>query len=156
MLFRSTNQTSYYSSISNSQIKTSLINNFIKFAEGNKLVNSVNNTDESSSLVEARMPSNSWIPASEYEVTPASISIDPLEYSVPNIYSDEEGVNNVKTGPLGVSYISSTGSVDKSLPKELIGSFDPITSCKRFGGSNCEDLYSNVDDRCVPELNKSI
>ena len=137
-------------------ISSSLINNFIKFAENNKLINLINQTDESSSLANKSNRSSSWQPASAYETQPVNIEVSPLGYKVPGIYLDEEGTTDkIISNVLGVSY-KQQNAFEMSIPKELLSQFDPIASCKRFGGSNCQELYEGVAERCVTELNKSL
>lgn len=161
----------------NTKIPSSLINNFIKFAEENKLVNGITNTDESTSLLVdggsiessqtvidglvSTTTNSSWQPATEYETPPKNVSIASMTYMVPTIYKEEENVSSIKTGPLGVSYIpkdsdSTTAVTDRSIPSEILSTFDPVKSCKRFGGDSCDELYANVADRCVTPLNKSL
>jgi hypothetical protein len=135
---------------------SSLINNFIKFAEGNKLINLVNQTDESSSLVNASNKTTSWQPASAYETPPTNIKVPSLEYKVPGIYLDEEGMaDKITSNVLGVSY-KQQSTFETPIPQELLGQFDPVTSCQRFGGNDCQELYEGVAERCVTELNKSL
>lgn len=138
------------------EVSSNLVNNFIKFAEGNKLINLIDQTDESLALTDLRNKDVSWRGASKYETPPKDIVVDPIEYKVPGIYLDEEGVSDsIVSNVLGVSYRQQT-SFESPIPKELLSTFDPVGSCQRFGGDNCQDLYENVSERCVAELNKSL
>lgn len=133
-----------------------LINNFIKFAEGNKLINLIDQTDESSTLSETTRRDISWQPATQYEAPPAEIVIQPLEYQVPGIYLDEEGITNqLKSNVLGVTY-KEQSTLNVPVPSQLLTQFDPVASCQRFGGDNCQELYAEVAEKCVGELNKSL
>lgn len=135
---------------------SSLINNFIKFTEGNKLINLIDQIDESSILTNSQTQSAPLQVASQYETQPKNLTVAPIEYSVPNIYLDEEGISGkITSNILGVSY-KKQDVVDSSIPQELLNNFDPVTSCQRFGGNNCQALYENVPERCVNELNKSL
>lgn len=135
---------------------SSLINNFIKFAEGNKLINLVNQTDESSEISTSTPKNIQWEPVSEYETPPTEIVTQPLEYQVPGIYLDEEGVTNqLRSNILGVTY-KEQPTFNISTPPQLLIQFDPVTSCQKFGGDNCQELYEDVADRCVGNLNKSL
>ena len=138
------------------EASSGLINNFIKFAEGNKLINLINQTDESSALEDPKNREVSWQPASEYETSPKDIVLSPMEYSVPGIYLDEEGMSdNIISNILGVSYKQGT-VLEAPIPKELLSTFDPVDSCQRFGGENCQSIYEDIAERCVTELNKSL
>jgi len=134
-----------------------LINNFIKFAEGNKLINLINQTDEAGVFVNQSPKRDiSWQPASEYETPPKEIIVESLEYKVPGIYLDEEGkAGQITSNVLGVSFIPEI-ALENIIPQELLTRFDPVASCQRFGGDNCQELYENVAERCVTELNKSL
>jgi hypothetical protein len=125
-----------------SSLPSSLINRFIKFTEENKLINQIDQVNETYELTNPVREGISWQPASDYETPPMDTSLQPLEYKVPRVYVDEENLSPEQFSPLQV-------------PSELLKAFDPVTSCKRFGGSNCEELYDKVADRCVPNLNKS-
>lgn len=136
---------------------SNLINNFIKFAEGNKLINLISQTDESSVLADPSPRRDvSWQPASKYETPPKEIVVEPIGYSVPGIYLDEEGKSGqIASNVLGVSFIPEV-VLENSIPQELLTRFDPVASCQRFGGDNCQELYENIAERCVTEINKSL
>lgn len=137
------------------QTKENLINNFIKFAENNKLINLIDQVNESEVLMNDSTRNISWEPATEYESDPREINISPIDYKVPGIYSDEELSKPIQSNVLGVSYLQDN-STDYPVPSALLKSFDPISSCRRFGGENCDAIYANIDERCVNELNKSL
>ena len=139
------------------QIESTLINNFIKFSEENKLVNLINNTDESSQIYNASNSSvsSSWEAITGFETEPRDIIIPPMEYKVPGVYLEEEATNPIRSNVLGVSYLQ-TPQDDFSIPRELFSQFDPVSSCQRFGGENCDQLYADSADRCVNPLNKSL
>lgn len=138
------------------EIKPSIINNFIKFAEENKLINLVDQTNESAVFLEEVRKTIPWQPVSKYETPPVDIKIQPMGYKVPQIYLEEEGVvGKLKSNVLGVLYKEKEDTYP-SIPSELLSKFDPVTSCKKFGGDNCEDLYANIAEKCVGNLNKSL
>lgn len=134
---------------------SSLINNFIKFSEGNKLISLIDQVDETSDLINKNSKDISWQPATLYETPPKEIVVPPIEYKVPGIYIDEELASPIQSNVLGVSY-TQKNTDQFPVPSELFSVFDPIASCKRFGGENCEALYENSDERCVNQINKSL
>ena len=134
---------------------SSLINNFIKFAEGNKLINLISQTDESSPIANKPTRDLQWQPATSYETPPKEIVVPGIEYKVPGIYLDEESASPIQSNVLGVSYTQKV-SDQFPLPSQLFSVFDPVVSCQRFGGENCEAIYENSDERCVNQVNKSL
>jgi hypothetical protein len=136
-------------------ITSNLVNNFIKFAEENKLINLINQTDESSFITRNSSRDISWKPATSYETPPKDLIVSPIEYKVPGIYADEELTSPIQSNVLGVSYIQKPSN-QFPVPAELFSAFDPIASCRRFGGEDCEALYANSDERCVNQINKSL
>jgi hypothetical protein len=136
-------------------ITPNLVNNFIKFAEENKLINIINQTDESSAITRNLSRNISWKPATSYETPPKDLIVSPIEYKVPGIYADEELTSPIQSNVLGVSYIQKPSN-QFPIPAELFSAFDPIASCRRFGGEDCEALYANSDERCVNQINKSL
>lgn len=129
------------------------INNFIRFTEQNKLVNQINNTNEVTSKINADSKKKSFTPVTQYELIGGeSISNLPSrKYSVPEIYS---GAKTKSSGP-GTNYLDSSIPTSNAMPIPM-PMFNPVESCRRFGGSNCEELYENVPDRCVSLFNKSL
>ena len=154
VLFTENPKTEVLSQISR-ETALNLINNFIKFAEGNKLINLIDQSDESSALIDKNSRNLSWQPVTPYETEPKEIIIPPIEYKVPGIYTDQELTSPIQSNILGVSY-TQDNSEQFPVPSELFSAFDPIASCQRFGGENCEALYENSDERCVNQLNKSL
>jgi hypothetical protein len=154
-------------------LPSGLINNFFKFAENNKLINSVSTTDERSRVERAQAslppePGNiltstlptpgsiNWNPATEFETTPQGIQKPkPLPYQVANVYKDLENIIGIREDALGASSlrVPQFGTLPST---KLSVSFNPVESCKRFGGENCEEIYQSVADRCVNNLNKSL
>lgn len=156
-LFPTSNASLLVSQLLQTSEPSNLINKFIKFSESNKLINLISQTNETESLPRSNNTQYNWQPKTAYESTPKNITINPIEYSVPGVYYEKEGVSQPTSGVLGVSYFPEAQSeVDASLPSTFIKYFDPIESCKRFGGQNCEDIYADVNDRCVDALNKSL
>lgn len=139
-------------------VTINLINNFIKLTETNKLINLVDQTNELSNIteVDSKQRQVDWNPVSQYESTPRDITINPLSYKIPGIYLEEEGVKDqIKSNVLGVSYRQKP-TFNTTIPGELASKFDPVSSCKKFGGDNCDEIYENVAERCVNDLNKSL
>lgn len=150
-----------------------LVNNFFKFAENNKLINSVSTIDEMSRVerAQASLPPEpgdiltstsptpdviNWAPATEFETTPQGVQKPkPLPYQVANVYKDLENIIGIRDDALGASSlrVPQFGTLPST---KLSVTFDPVESCKRFGGENCEEIYENVADRCVNNLNKSL
>lgn len=164
--------------LSDSELTKNLINKFIKFSEQNKLINDVNaetpqvspenlrasairgTTSRGYPLSDAYF----WAPATEYEADfqgEQSSRPDSLPYKVGELVKQTKGpVGTIKTNTLGVSYISTNESPGSSsiakISRKILPTFDPVSSCRRFGGVNCEEIYENVADRCVNLLSKSL
>lgn len=133
-----------------------IINNFFKFSEENKLINLIDNTNEAESSINiGTVNIESWNPSSQYETVPRVINIPKMEYKIPSLYKEEGKVPEINNSVLGVSYIPEK-TITFQLPPEILKVFDPVTSCQRFGGENCTDIYENISDRCVPPINKSL
>lgn len=154
VLFAQTPNTNILNQIP-AQTVENLVNNFIKFNESNKLINLIDQTNESKSLIDNSARNVSWEPATQYEDSPREINVPSIRYKVPGIYSDEELSKPIQSNVLGASYLQDN-SIDNPVPAALLKEFDPIASCKRFGGNNCDEIYENVGERCVNELNKSL
>jgi hypothetical protein len=170
-LFEPTTPPLSTSGINARDLGPNLINNFIKFSDENKLINSISQADEASSFGTIRPSTNtfddelsqvdetfpyrasqlspeSYTPATPYETQTNAQPPLPIPYSVPPIYS-EVGVS----GGLGSSFIPSDAETQTQYTRRR---FDPVEACRRFGGANCESLYEEVADRCVKAFNKSL
>lgn len=154
VLFSSQEGASAMLNLSN-ETQKNVISKFFKISEDNKLINLIDNTNETESLPEQRTDTSSWLPATEYEKEPEIIQIPSIEYSIPPIYQEEGEVSQINSSVLGVSYIPEN-TLDFQIPKEIFSTFNPISSCQRFGGQNCDNLYLEVSDRCVGPINKSL
>ena len=128
-----------------------LVCKFIKFSEANLLANTVLLPDETVELQAAGATTKPFSPATRYELDTPVQRVPSKPRSVPPVYTSLDGGPDVRSQALGSNYIS-TSSSDPPGSK----SFDPVASCRRFGGSNCEDLYSSSQQRCVGRFNKSL
>lgn len=134
------------------ELPIKLISKFVKFSEGNLLLNGVNLSDENEELYASKSKPSSFSPATIYELEGTPLRTQSITPEVAKIYTQLNGNPNISSQSLGANYIS-----EKSPSYgQLVKGFDPVSSCKKFGGSNCEDLYSNSQDRCVGTLNKSL
>jgi hypothetical protein len=127
-----------------------LINNFIKFTEENQFANEINVIDEIRGKINADSRKKLFTPATSYELVEGEALShgSSREYVLPTIYLQLSGDKRVVSSGLGTNYISSD--------KGNGAPFSPVESCRRFGGSNCEELYADVPDRCVTGYNKSL
>ena len=131
------------------EIPINLISKYVKFSDNNLFANEVILTDETSSLEASRSKSKKFFAATKYEVDSDVKRVPSKPYSVAELYLKEEGSPEIKSQSLGTNYVSDTAypSIDP---------FDPVASCKRFGGANCETLYSGSQERCVKGFSKSL
>ena len=134
---------------------SSLISRFVKFSDGNTLANEISLTDEAFALVESRSREVSFTPATKYEIVEGLAVPQSKPYNVAGIYRELEGNPNVKASALGANYISEADADAELYGAEMIA-FDPVQSCRKFGGSGCEGLYENSQERCVRAFNKSL
>ena len=131
------------------KIPVSLISKYVKFSDDNLFANRVSLTDEAGALEASRSAARKFSPATKYEVD-SSLERGPSKpYSVAELYLRLEGSPEIKSQSLGTNYISDTSS-PAATP------FDPVESCKRFGGEDCEALYSGSQEKCVKGFNKSL
>lgn len=87
----------------------------------------------------------------------STILVKEKPYIVPKIYIDRDGGSGsgpyydkeIVSSGLGTNYIRYRDRINGA-------SFDPIESCRRFGGTNCEQLYESAPDRCTSSINKSL
>lgn len=136
----------------------SVINKFIKFSFDNLLANSIQLSSESDKKEESKLKPKLYKNATKYEInrnlsfTSGDIVSTSKDYSSSPLYKIEEGGLVVKSSGLGSNY------VDKQIPvvDSILEAFDPVKSCEKFGGFNCNELYSSVADRCVGSINKSL
>ncbi len=133
------------------ELPTDVISKFIKFSGNNLLANGIVLTEEALATESARSAKRSFSPATKYELGVEIKRPESKPEEVAKIYSLLEGDPNVKSQALGANYIS-----EPSPPGPPVASFDPVKSCRRFGGSDCESLYADSQDRCVKKFNKSL
>jgi len=139
----------------------SLINKFIKFSQENALSNGINITEENSGKIQADFKPRKFTPATKYEIEK---NLDLLlfssdrdssgseQYSVPRIYQDNNTVSKIASSGLGANYLEKRSNV---IDSDLFF-FDPVKSCEKFGGDDCQRIYSGTSDRCVLPTNKSL
>lgn len=131
----------------------SLINNFIKVTERNMILNHISQPTESNALYGGVQKFGSIN-------DPARVStVAKLSDKDVSLYKQLKGQSVVTSGS-GRNYIEDPlkGYEDKllaKLPESLLSRFDPKTSCKKFGGADCDKIYDD-DKRCVGYLNKSL
>lgn len=152
----------------------SLINNFIKVSEDNKLLSGINQVNETRAIVQSK----SVIPReinllegdkvsagpskpSFIQISPSSSSPKQIDPTLPNIYFQDEirGDRSIESQALGANYIRENEEffgVQDYIKEGLITPFSRVESCKRFGGENCEQLYENEPETCTNIINKSI
>ena len=133
------------------ELPISLVCKFLKFSDANLLANTVLLADEVGNLESARATTKKFSPATKYELDRVVESVPSKPRTISPVYSSLDGKPDVKSQALGSNYIS----VADADPPGSVG-FDPVKSCKRFGGSNCESLYSASQQRCVNRFNKSL
>jgi hypothetical protein len=127
-----------------------LIDKFIKFSSENRFANEVLLTDETLGIQKAASREKTYQPATRYEILSDSSIPIPKSYKVAKLYRLLEENKETTGSSLGTNYISDNESY------EGVESFNPVESCKKFGGVNCEELYENSQDRCVNVFNKSL
>jgi hypothetical protein len=139
------------------QQNLSLISKFIKFTQDNRLANTLQIKEEQSEKIRVNSKPKEFIAATPYEIeknielTSMGRSTLPKEYVVPKTYSVLESSPEIKSSGLGANYLGRETPIDA-----LTESFDPVESCKKFGGTNCSELYSSSSDRCSAPTNKSL
>jgi len=131
-----------------------LISKFIKFSDGNTLASNVVLTNETAELSNSRSRKVDFVPATKYEITESGNALQSRPYTVPDIYKELEGGPNLKSSSLGANYISQ--EEESGLYGPEVQPFDPVESCKKFGGADCEELYANSQERCVKAFNKAL
>ena len=131
------------------EIPIALINKYVKFSDGNLLANQVVLTDETKEPERLRSVGKEFSAATKYEVDGTLKRVPSKPYYVAEIYSRLEGNPEIKPQGSGTNYISDT-TASNAAP------FDPVESCKKFGGVNCDVLYSNSQEKCVKGFNKSL
>lgn len=135
------------------------IDRFIKFSAGNKLINGIDLPDETVALEASRSSVKtltSSLPGYD-RVTPSS-PVSSIPYRPSKISSDpESGGRFVTQGP-GINFISKDyyALSDEQLPTGITPPvYDPVESCKRFGGTECDSIYESVPQRCPDTFNRS-
>ena len=131
------------------EIPVNLISKYVKFSDDNLFANNVTLTNETAIIETSRSTRKKFSAATKYEVEDSVKRVPSKPYSVAKLYLTEEGSPEIKSQSLGTNYVS-----DETDPR--IKPFDPIASCKRFGGTECESLYSGSQERCVKGFSKSL
>jgi hypothetical protein len=132
-----------------------LTEKFIKFSYNNSLANDISVVDETYELSSSKSKEIVFLPATKYELAGTLEAPQSRSYDVVDLYKQLEGNPNIKTSALGANYISET-DLDNDLYGSLVAPFDPVQSCKRFGGIDCEGLYADSQDRCAGVFNKAL
>lgn len=132
---------------------SNLINRFIKVTERNMILSNISQPDESDVLSIGRHKPGS-VNNPQRDITIAKLSDKDV-----SLYKQLKEQKVINSGS-GKNYIEDPMKEyeDKllaKLPKSLLSQFDPVQSCKKFGGTNCDELYGK-DKRCVSYLNKSL
>lgn len=149
-----------------------LINNFFKFAEQNKLINTINTVDEKGHVISRQnyvpetinppvteldnmssQSTSTWMQITPYDTQPTYVVPSELTYNPPEIYKIPDMSPQIKSKVLGVSYVDK---YNKTYLPANATEFNPQESCEKFGGENCESLYENSAEKCVDYLNKSL
>jgi hypothetical protein len=138
-----------------SESSGSLVSKYIKFSDGNTLANNIALTDETAGLISSKSRKISFAPATKYELTENRTVPQSKSYTVVDLYKQLEGNPDLRVSALGANYISKE-SANAGLYGLEVPLFDPIESCKRFGGDNCEELYANSQERCAGAFNKAL
>ena len=130
------------------ELPISLINKYVKFSSNNLLANNVALTDETQAIELSRSKRGVFVPATPYELDSKSARLPSKPYSIAEIYSRLEGNPNVNSEILGANYISG--------PESSVSPFDPVSSCKKFGGVNCDLIYAESPERCIKKFSKAL
>jgi hypothetical protein len=130
------------------ELPISLINKYVKFSGNNLLANDVALIDEAQALELPRSKRGTFVPATPYELDSKSARPPSKPYFAAEIYSRLDGSPNVNSEILGANYISGSES--------LISPFDPVSSCKKFGGVNCDLIYAESQERCIKRFSKAL
>lgn len=137
-----------------------IIDAFIKFTNSNRLSSNIAITDQTLSPSEAKSRTRVPTSNSSYQVlstNPTTTIAKP--YTVPKMYVDESVMDRLNSSMLGVNYLSEP-SANFNLnvsPGASLTPFDPVASCKRFGGgSECDQLYGTQGDVCRNLYNKAL
>ena len=135
------------------ELPINLISKFIKFSDENLLANEISLAEETFALQVEGYKQVQYQPATQYELDRSFVPPPAKPFKVASIYSELDGKPEVNSDVLGANFISSASTSTSTSP-----SFNPIESCKRFGGSaaDCEAKYSGSQDRCVKPRNKSL
>ena len=157
-------------------VVNSLINNFIKITEDNKLISGLVQSDETSAIERSRSrqldPVNildspdklkSTVGVQDFiQIDPQS-ALAPPSYSgkLANLYFAEElgSDKNIIIQALGANYLEDEReffAIDEFINAGLVTPFSREESCKRFGGSNCEEIYLTEQETCTNPINRSL
>jgi len=131
------------------KIPVNLISKYVKFSDDNLFANGVVLTDETAPLEILKSTVKKFSPATKYEVDGSVKRVPSKPYSVAELYLKEEGSPEIKSQSLGTNYVSDTTDPGTD-------PFDPVASCRKFGGADCETLYSESQERCVKGFSKSL
>lgn len=129
------------------EIPISLINKYVKFSDNNLFANNVAITNETESLEASRSRVGRFFPATPYELYDSSARVPSKSHRTAEIYSRLEGNPNVNSEILGANYISKVS---------LTPAFDPASSCKKFGGVGCDEIYATSQERCIKQFSKAL
>ena len=157
VLFNSAETVNYSSPASFSGVAPNLIGSFIKFSEPNKLTNIIDHTDETKATRASRAEKKTYAPATSFE-DPQVLgrSKTSVKYSVPEIYNELNSSKELANQALGASFLRDREPDLLYTLGDLVKPFDRVTSCKKFGGKNCDTLYTDSQELCVGPLNKSL
>ncbi len=157
VLFNQAGTSAFTQQVTSSSTVSNLIGRFIKFSEPNKLTNIIDQSNESLAIVDSRAEQKTYTPATAFEdPKPLGRSANPVKYSVPEIYNELSVSKELSSQSLGANFIRDTEPDLLYTLGDLVKPFDRIESCKRFGGTDCDNLYADAPELCVGPLNKSL
>jgi hypothetical protein len=129
-----------------------LITKFIKVTERNLILNNISQYAESEGLYGGQQTIGTYSDSVRTNTLSSPSERDITLYKeLKDLTIKNSGSGKNFLAPVDDSYEQSV--LDK-LPKGLLPSFDPVASCKKFGGSNCDKLYGDMA-KCAGVLNKS-
>ena len=129
-----------------------LITKFIKATERNLILNNISQYSESGSLYGGQQNIGT------YDGFNRSSTISPPSDRDITLYKELKDIT-IKNSGSGKNFLAPIDDeyekiVLSKLPKSLLSTFNPVASCKRFGGLNCDKLYGD-SAKCAGVLNKS-
>ncbi len=128
-----------------------LIDKFIKSTERTLILNSISRPVESEEVAKSVSNVGSLV---DMQRSNTITTLSPEDLSLYLSLRDQ----SINSNGSSMNYLANPESqyesnVLNNLPAALSSKFDPLESCRRFGGSDCK---ANHGDRCVGHLNKSI